>query len=267
MRNSFIKKISYTVLDWINLGKGVARNINGIKILFPAKWSRYYEKDYEAENYKFLKKYLTPGMDVIDIGAHLGLFSTFCSKLTNKTGNIICFEPTPGTFAVLTETLRLNHCNNVTAIQAAVSDKNGTATFYVSHTAGCNSNSLLKNRSDKELSAYEVKLVTIDSITSDYSLKPSLIKIDVEGAELDALKGGIETFNKFKPVLILGLHPDFIKLKGDSLETIWDLLQKNHYIIRFNGAAMTKDDFCGQKLLFDVHCFQPQTLLKDILIK
>jgi FkbM family methyltransferase len=119
----------------------------------------------------------------------LGLFSVTSSKLTGKEGKVICFEPTPKTFAVLKETLRLNHCENVTALQAAVSYKVGTATFYVSNeNEDCNSNSLVKTSSEKEVKAYEVNLVTIDSITGGHSLNPSLIKIDAEGAELDVLK-------------------------------------------------------------------------------
>lgn len=254
MKNSFLKNIYYTVLSLASFGKGVQRTINGMKIRFPARWSRYYEANYEAENYQFLRKHLRTGMDVIDIGAHLGLFSTYCSKLTD--GTIVCFEPTPGTFPILKKTLELNHCNNVTAVQAAVGDKNGTATFYVSYTATCNSNSLLKNKPDEELSAYEVKLLTIDSITPDHALEPSLIKIDVEGAELDVLKGGIETFRKFKPVLILSLHPEFIKIKGDSLEMIWDLLAEEKYEVRRDNNLMDKKNFCSLRDIFDVHCFR-----------
>jgi FkbM family methyltransferase len=175
--------------------------------------------------------------------------------LTGPTGKIICFEPTPGTFSILKETLRLNHCDNVTAVQAAVSDKEGTATFYVSSTAGCNSNSLVKNKSGNQLSAYDVQLVTIDSIVAEYVIHPSLIKIDAEGAELDVLKGGIKTFKEHKPVLILGLHPDFIKQKGDSLEMIWDLLEAVPYKIIHESKEMIKQDFCSKDLLFDVHCF------------
>jgi FkbM family methyltransferase len=245
----------YTLLDLATLKRGVARKINGMKVRFPTKWSRFYENNYEADNYGFLKQHVKPGMDIIDIGAHLGLFSACVSQLTGPQGKIICIEPTPGTFSILKKTLELNHCNNVTALEAAVSDKKGTATFYESHTAGCNSNSLVKNRAEKDLSAYDVKLVTIDSITGEHSLKPSVIKIDVEGAELDALRGGVETFRLFKPVLILGLHPDFIKQKGDSLETIWDLLKSNQYEVIMGNKKMTKTDFCNHDLLFDVHCF------------
>lgn len=255
MSNSFIKNAAYTLLDLVTLKRGVVRNINGMKVRFPAKWSRYYPGDYELENYTFLQQQVKPGMQIIDIGAHIGLFSACCSQMAGPTGKIICFEPTPGTFSVLKDTLRLNHCNNVIARQAAVSDKEVAATFYVSHTAGCNSNSLVRNKSGNQLTAYNVQLVAIDSIVSEYSLQPSLIKIDAEGAELDVLKGGVQTFTKYKPILILGLHPAFIKEKNDSLDIIWDLLLGCDYEVRLSGKIITKEDFCSKELLFDVHCF------------
>ncbi|NOT51429.1 MAG: FkbM family methyltransferase [Chitinophagaceae bacterium] len=256
MSNSFLKNASYTVLDWVTLKKGIARRINDIKVRFPPRWMRYFPGDYEKENYAFLKQYLKPGMDVIDIGAHIGLFSVICSQLTQGKGKIICFEPTPGTHKLLLETLKLNHSKNVTPVQAAVSDKVGNATFYISTAdEGCNSNSLVKNREEKDLFAYDVKLETIDNITAGHSLKPSLIKIDVEGAELDTIKGGVQTFKNHKPVLIIGLHPAFIKQKGDSLEAIWDLLQDCRYQVKLEDKLMTKEDFCSRQILFDVVCF------------
>jgi len=251
---SLIKSLYYTGLDLLTLKKGVPRNINNHMVRFPAWWSRYYESDYEKDNYEFLQQQVKPGMQILDIGAHIGLFSATASQLTGPVGKIICFEPTPGTYSVLLETLRLNKCTNVTAVQAAVSDKEGEAVFYVSNIAACNSNSLVKNKDEKELSAYPVKLVTIDSIVSGYSMQPSLIKIDAEGAELDVLKGGVQTFKKYKPVLILGLHPDFILQKGDSLEKIWELLKSVNYEVRIADTLLTKDTFCNNKLLFDVHC-------------
>jgi FkbM family methyltransferase len=254
MTSSGIKKIAYSVLSLVTRNKGIQRTINHFKVKFPARWSRYYESDYEKDNYDFLRGQVKPGMHIIDIGAHFGLFSVVSSQLTGSTGKIVCFEPTPGTYSVLIQTLKLNHCNNVIPVQAAVSDKEGTAIFYVSEIGGCNSNSLVEKKTGKETKGYEVKLFTIDTITQEYLLNPGLIKIDAEGAEFDVLKGGLNTFQKFRPILILGLHPDFINQKGDSLEKIWDLLQQAGYRVKENETSLAKSDFCGRTLLFDVHC-------------
>jgi FkbM family methyltransferase len=244
------------VLDFLTLRKGITRRINNFKVRFPVRWIRYFPVDYEKENYAALKEYLKPGMDVIDIGAHIGLFSAICSQLTEGNGKIVCFEPTPGTYKLLLETLELNHCKNVIPVQAAVSNKEGTAIFYISSDyEGNNSNSLVGDNPLHQMSGYDVRLETIDSIVKKYSVTPSVIKIDVEGAELDTLKGGLASFSRFKPRLILGLHPAAIRRKGDSLEAIWDLLVSATYKIELDGKEIEKDDFCNRDLLFDVYCY------------
>lgn len=256
MNNSFIKKTAYGLLNLVTLRKGVGRVINGMKIKFPAKWSRYYIPDYEQENYTFLRQIIKPGIQIIDIGAHIGVFSVYTSKLTGNEGRVICAEPTPGTFAVLKETLRLNDCRNVIPLKAAIGNKKGKATFYISNfEEGCNSNSLVKNKPEKEASGYEVQVLSIDSIVSEYELKPSLIKIDVEGAELDALKGGFDTFQKYRPILMVGIHPDFILKNGDSLEAVWDQIILHGYKIRDGfEVPLTRDEFCSKNNLFEAHC-------------
>lgn len=252
---SFLKKIYYSWLDVITLKKGVKRKINNHTVRFPSRWSRYYQANYEEENYRFLEKNIKPGMQVLDIGAHIGLFSTITSQLTGAEGRVICFEPTPGTFKVLAETLRLNKCANVTHVQAAVGAQTGLATFYVSDVEACNSNSLVNNKDTEKLTPYDVSIVTIDSIVEKHQIRPSLIKIDAEGAELDVLKGGAKTFADYKPIIILGLHPEYIEKKGDSLESIWNILMEHQYHVEEDNAALTKEQFCGRELFFDVNCF------------
>jgi FkbM family methyltransferase len=249
-----MKRIVYFLINFLTGSKGVQRKINHFKIRFPARWSRYYEPEYEKNNYDFLQKQVKPGMHIIDIGAHLGLFSVVSSQLTGNTGKVVCFEPTPGTYEVLTQTLKMNHCSNVISIHGAVSNKDGTAIFYVSEIGGCNSNSLVEHTTRKKAEQYEVKLFTIDGVVEKYSLKPGLIKIDAEGSEWDVLQGGLNTFRDFKPILILALHPDFINRKKDKLEDIWDSLQESGYEIKENKDRLTRTDFCNRKILFDVHC-------------
>lgn len=224
-----------------------------MKVRFPPRWSRYFLPEYESDNYTFLKNNLREGMHVIDIGAHIGLFSVCCAKLTGPSGKIICFEPTPGTFAILKETIRLNKCRNITASEVAVGSKAGKATFYISNTfEGCNANSLVLNK--KEAKGYEVAITTLDLVCSDHAVRPDLIKIDVEGAELEVLKGGDHTFKTIRPIIILGLHPSFIQVKGDSLAEIWELIKGYQYKVLLNGSEMDKKDFISQIDIFDVQC-------------
>jgi FkbM family methyltransferase len=252
--NNVIKRAAYFLLNLVTGNKGVRRTINRFKVRFPARWSRYYQSGYEEGNYNFLREKVKPGMHIIDIGAHLGLFSVASSQLAGDTGKVVCFEPTPGTYAILLQTLQLNHCSNVVPVMGAVGNKEGAAVFYISETVACNSNSLVKNIPGKSAKENEVKMFTIDGAVHRYLLKPGVIKIDAEGAELDVLEGGVNAFRQYKPILILGLHPQFISEKGDSLEKIWDLLQQSGYQVREDNNNLTRTDFCSRELLFDVHC-------------
>lgn len=252
MSNSFVRNAAYGILDLVTFKKGIARKVNGMKVRFTPRWSRYYTAEYETDNYQFLKTHLKPGMQVIDIGAHIGLFSVCSSQLVGPTGKVICFEPTPGTYNILKQTLHLNHCTNVMAIQAAVSAQEGKTIFYVSNTEGCNDNSLIKNKSEKDLNHFEVDLVSIDGIVRKYNLSPALVKVDAEGAELDVLKGLDHTMITQRPMIILGLHPAFIAMKGDSLKQIWDIIKKNRYRVVYEEKEMDETGFVSQDNLFDV---------------
>lgn len=253
MKNSFIKDTVYTVMDLVTLKKGISRKINNITVRFPPKWSRYFPGDYEADNYSFVEQQVKPGMNIIDIGAHIGLFSVCTGKLTGPAGKVFSFEPTPGTFSILKETLRLNHSANVTAVQAAVGAASGHATFYVSNDVeGCNSNSLVLNKDKSKAEGYDVIITTIDEVCNQYNIKPRLIKVDVEGAELDTLRGGVKAMQSARPLFIVGLHPAFIKIKGDTLKQIWDLIKEHRYKVICDKAELNEADFVNQLDLFDV---------------
>ncbi|HEX3100785.1 MAG TPA: hypothetical protein VHQ01_03275, partial [Pyrinomonadaceae bacterium] len=100
---SIIKNIAYKTLDAVNLGAGVKRRINGDMIRFPARWSRYYEADYEPETFHLFHDHLKVGDTVLDIGGHIGLFAVVTAKLVGPTGKVFSFEPTPFTRGVLQE--------------------------------------------------------------------------------------------------------------------------------------------------------------------
>jgi hypothetical protein len=88
-----IKNIIYGAVDMVTFGKGIPRTINGFRILFPPKWFRYFESDYESANVAFLKTNCKEGMRVMDIGAHIGLLSVTAGQLAGPSGKVYAFEP------------------------------------------------------------------------------------------------------------------------------------------------------------------------------
>jgi len=251
-----IHSVFYYLLDIFTFQKGVPRNINGFVVRFPAQWSRYYLGNYEKDSFSFFKKEIKKNNTILDIGAHIGLYSSPFAELTGEDGKVFCFEPTPSTFNILKKTIELNKHKNVQAVNAAISDKSGTITFNLTSDdgEGSNANSIVEiNRAKNNL---EVRAYSIDDFRQQYRLKIDVLKIDVEGAELLALKGAKKTFELDFPIGILALHPENIKQFGHSLEQIWEQLILYNLQIHHNGKPISKNTFCEHTLLFDVE-FKP----------
>ena len=247
-----IKQAVYKALDAVTLGRGVARSIGGERIRFPAKWSRYYEADYESETFRFFREHVKPGGTVLDIGGHIGLFAVLTARLVQPHGKVYSFEPTPFTRGVLQEVVDLNGCSDVVDVRPeAVSSASGETTFFDTGNEISNANSLVKTeRSKVEIN---VPLTCVDDFVRERDLRVDCLKIDVEGAELDVLNGARATFISQRPVARLGLHPSFIAQNGQSLAEIWQLLGDYRMRVVFEGSPAQKDWFCSQTDLFDVN--------------
>jgi FkbM family methyltransferase len=245
------KEKIYKILGFV-FKKGIPRNINGFEIRFPVRYYRYYEENYEKETFSYFNECIKPGQTIFDIGAHIGLFSVFFSKKLNGTGKVICFEPTPSTFGILKQTVAFNHLANCIAVNAAIAEKSGTLKFNLTSKdgEGSNANSLVET--GQSVNATEVSVFSIDDYRRNHKLKIDILKIDVEGYELNALMGAKETFENDKPMGILALHPSSIKKLGQSLEQIWDLLETYRCEVKFQGKPITRQEFCSRDLLFDV---------------
>ena len=251
------KNIAYFFLDCSTLFKGVKRNINGFTVLFPAKWSRFYNNDYEKETFEFFKSEIKKGNTILDIGAHIGLYAAPLSSLTGELGKVYCFEPTPETFKVLSKTVKINKLTNVKCINAAVTETTGKINFNLTSLDGKGSNANSIVETERTKNSVEVHAYSIDDFRLQNKLKIDVLKIDVEGAELNALKGAQKTFIEDRPLGILALHPESITKMGHSLEEIWDLMQQYNLNVFYKNKDISKTEFCSNTLLFDVE-FKPR---------
>lgn len=136
---------------------------------------------------------------VIDIGANIGNHSVFlCSFLAD---HLIAIEPNPNALFQLRRNLSKN-ISNYTIIECAVGDKESRGTIVVPENMNDNIGSA---RVNVNINEGDIEISTVDSIFSswkdkvDNPVSVSLIKIDVEGMELQALKGAENTILKYKP--------------------------------------------------------------------
>lgn len=248
---SFIKDTAYRALDTVTGGRGVARTIGGENVRFPARFSRYYESDYEPETFAFFRRHLKPGDTVLDIGGHIGLFAVVAGKLVGTAGKVYTFEPTPGTRSVMTQVVELNGVAEQVEIRGeAVSAASGDAIFFDTGNEVSNANSLVKTaRSTTEI---PVKLISVDEFAAERKLDVACVKIDVEGAELDVLRGAKKVIGGGRCAVRLGLHPPAIASNGQSLSGIWDIIGEYGRSVVFDGAKVDREWFCSQDNLFDV---------------
>ena len=146
----------------------------------------YYASGHlpEPGSLALVRKLLKSGDTFIDIGANVGLFSVAAGRKVGPTGSVLAFEPAPETMAALTDTIRLNGLKAIVTLhQCAAGRENGTALFHVGRI--CGHSSLLPL--DEKRETIDISIVAVDDIVG--GRKVDLIKIDVEGWELEVLEG------------------------------------------------------------------------------
>ncbi len=246
-----IKDFLYYLVDRITLGRGIRRKIQGRSISFPPKWSRYYENNYEKYTFGFFDKFVREGDTILDIGAHIGLFAVVGAKIVGHGGTVYSFEPTPYTRSVLKEVVELNKVADIVKVRdEAVTDSVGVITFWDTGDRISNANSTIPT--ERMVDHYEIPCTTIDAFVEQNHLYVNCIKIDVEGAELNLLRGAQKTLERCRPILRLGLHPQVIVSNKQSLADVWNLLTDHGYVFEFEDERVDEDWFLSQNNLFDV---------------
>jgi FkbM family methyltransferase len=126
-----------------------------------------------------------PGDLVFDVGAHCGVSSFEFSRRVGPTGRVIALEPDPTNFALLRRNVQRHNLTNVTLLQVALSDSNGTASFNAEGTIGSGLLSVFDRPTTG--AQIEVETATLEDLCKRYSV-PNFCKIDIEGAEIEVLR-------------------------------------------------------------------------------
>jgi FkbM family methyltransferase len=164
-------------------------------------------RGFEEAEQKFLLRFLQPGMTVLDLGAHYGLYTLLASKRVGRGGRVIAFEPSPRERQKLQRHLQVNRCQNVQVEGVAVGSTDGTAELYVCMAQATSYNSLRPPAVDDPTVQIQVPLVKLDTYLEQAHIGTvDFIKMDVEGAELGVLKGASNLLrHPSRPVLMCEL--------------------------------------------------------------
>jgi FkbM family methyltransferase len=187
-----------------------------------------------ANDEKILAQYLRPGDTFVDVGANIGALSLTASGIVGEAGRIFSVEAHPQTVDYLRGNIKLNNAGNVTVIHAAAGDHEGVVNFS-------------SDRSDDQNRVTEtgisVPLRTLDSLLPDTPVR--LLKIDVEGFELFALRGAERILQRTDMVYFESWESHFSKY-GYSTPDVLEFLTMHGFEV--NRPADYKSAKCENLL-------------------
>jgi FkbM family methyltransferase len=160
---------------------------------------------------------------VVDVGAAFGFYTIMSSKKVGQHGKVVAIEPQPDIFGILNKNINLNKLTNVITLNYAISSKKSTLRLYSTY-------STIPERAGQSLESYiEVSADTLDNLLGQLDIhEVNWIKVDVEGAELEVLKGAAGILSKSREISILvEVHsPDLVK-------PILELSKSYHLTVQF----------------------------------
>lgn len=179
-------------------------------------------KVYEPTQTKLVKRIIKPGNVVVDIGANIGYYTLLFAKLVGPQGKVYAFEPDINNFKLLSKNIKANPYNNIILENKAVSDVTGKIKLYLSKD-GTGAHKIHNKKNDREF--IYVDSIALDDYFRSKKINIDFIKMDIEGAEVKALKGmkklissntNLKLISEFNPTDILDI--------GDSPETYLESL-------------------------------------------
>jgi FkbM family methyltransferase len=153
-----------------------------------------------------LSRLLVPGMTVFDIGANVGFTAVLAAKCVAPTGRVVCFEPLPENAVQIQHNAGLNGFSFVDVHELALAREDGESAFFVSE-ASTWGRLAQSGPAPKQSGVIRVPVRSLDSMFDRGEIpKPDLIKMDVEGGEVDVLQGARRMLAATRPVLVVELH-------------------------------------------------------------
>jgi FkbM family methyltransferase len=179
------------------------------------------------------------GEIIVDVGAHIGHYTIISSKRVGPHGKVIAIEAHPDNFEMLNRNIKLNKLTNVIPLNYAVYSKETKLKLYlpVEESGFTIYNTIMVNRAKPEEKSIEVNANTLDNLLLQRQQQKqngisheniNWIKIDVEGAEFEVLKGATSILSKSKDIALL------IEVHGkDNYKPIVEFLKTYNFKIEF----------------------------------
>jgi len=215
----------------------------------------------ETAEDRFWRSLDLKGLVVYDVGAFQGMLTMF---FASRCAHVVSYEPNSINHARLLENLRLNKLNNVTVRKLGVSSTSGSGdlVFRMLMTGGGSleiktADQLKQARTD--VKNERIQITTIDQDITDGGLPlPDFLKIDIEGFELEALKGGARTLAVCHPALFLEMHGETLREKRRKVADIVDWLATAGYADLLHVETGTRITAANAAVAMQGHLYCPR---------
>lgn len=212
---------------WVVVRSGAAK---GVRLLIDPKTEKlFWPGMHEVAVQQAISRLLKPGMTFWDIGAHIGFFTLLTSRLVGDTGHVYAFEPMDQNRQRLLAAIQMNGCKNITVHDFALSVMSGEVMLYTHKSSAMWT--LVAELGGQE--GRVIRCCTLDEFAASIP-PPDLIKVDVEGAEVDVLRGGLHFLSTVRPRLIVEFSNDALLAAARTLLPFYtfERLAPHHWLAR-----------------------------------
>ena len=203
------------------------------------------------------------GDTVLDIGAHIGYYTLISAKIVGETGKVFSFEANPANFSLLEKNIETNGYNNVTIFQSAISDYQGNAKLFFERSSNTRWSSIYNIHNNGNY--IDVKVSTVDELLKDYTGRVNFIKLDIEGAELAALRGLTNILTKNREMkIVVEFRPSILIRAGMDPRQFLDYFTENGFKLSYMDEVHDRIIPAGQE---EIIKFCEQYLAANLLCK
>jgi FkbM family methyltransferase len=205
------------------------------------------QEDWFEDEIRFVRRWLAPGMRVVDVGACYGVYTVAAAQSVGGTGRVWAFEPAPCCTAFLQRALDLNQCTQVDVSRIAISDCRGNVPLAL---AAQPEMSAIASGGAIQGQVVQVPASTLDDLAKEKGWNSiDFVKLDVEGHEARAISGGKAFFAANSPLVMMEIKADRgSKLEGFELlaemgYAFYRLLPGPLVLVPFDAAMEPIDEF------------------------
>lgn len=231
-RDEYLKNTGLTPIDFLPERPYA---VHGVKAI-PRKRSRdfymfFVSREQDVKPHLVFKENET----FVDVGANIGSYSlNIASEYKKKGVEVVAIEAHPENFKALERNIKCNGLTNVKIVNKAVSDRKGIVNLYERSFDGVRAGSEVYSLFDTFMrnlpngKTIEIECDTLDNILA--GSKVDVMKIDIEGAEVLALKGATNTLKSLRKIIV--------EIHGDNFAEVNEILQRSNFVLECSKEAM-----------------------------